>query len=115
MSEERPTIEEVKRALAALTTEEPMAKSRAVIETGADAIEDFHRAATFSAAGGLARLSRAIELAERADDRRLLREGQRVLAAFERFRDAAGENPNWVVGEASHGRDLLEETKRGDR
>ncbi len=63
-------------------------EERVVAEATA-AVADLDRAASFRQDGGVVRLRRAIEGAKRAGDRRLVRRGQRVLAAYERFRYAA--------------------------
>ena len=84
----------VKRALRALVADVtgpagPADPDRTV-ERAATAVADVERAATFLDRQGTESLADAIEAAERRGDRKRARRGQRALAAFERFRRAAG-------------------------
>ena len=117
MSEDGPTVEDVKRALAMLAAEESVARCRETINIAWEATHDVECAAAFVTTDGLARLDQAIDLAGQLDDRQLLRDGQHALTAFERFSWAAGNDPNQngTHLQDGHGIDLMEETKRGDR
>ncbi|PSP76974.1 hypothetical protein BRC81_11575 [Halobacteriales archaeon QS_1_68_20] len=97
--------EAVKRALARLAAGVPSRRRRngttcgyhgeldrnfrGVVDEATEAVEDLDRAASFREDGGLARLRRAVDAAERAGDRSLARRGQRALAAFEWIAHAA--------------------------
>lgn len=117
MFEESPAVEDVKRALAMLVAEETASWSREIINIAYKATQDTDCAAAFVVANGPLRLNQAIDLAQRTDDQQLVREGQRVLAAFERFRCAATDGPNKPDDhfQFGHGMDLMEETKRSHR
>lgn len=69
--------------------ERPAIDRETVVDEAAEAVEDLDSAASFRRDGGLPRLRRAVESAGRADDRSVLRRGQRALAAYERFDRAA--------------------------
>lgn len=113
MSEDSTDVENVKRALAALANDDSLARSRATIVEASEAVQDVERAAAFADAGGPSRLARAVERASKAGELGLARDGQRAMAAFERFqRAAAGDADHFRRG---HGMDLTEEVKRADR
>lgn len=85
---------------------------RQTIERAATAIDDIDAAASFVETVGTPRLRQALESSDEEVDRAFLRDGQRALAAFERFRRAASRNDgNFHPG---HGIPLREEGQASD-
>jgi hypothetical protein len=76
------------RALAADDAGTPTGNTHTIDEAAA-ALEDVGDAASFVADGGLVRLRRAIDRADRAGDDAAARRGREALVAIERFRRAA--------------------------
>ena len=85
-----PDVATVKRELTRLA-EGADHRPSTTVETAASAVESLELAAAFADEVGIARLRRAVE---RVDDRALERTGQRALATFERFREAARTGAN---------------------
>ncbi|AZH24864.1 hypothetical protein [Haloplanus aerogenes] len=86
------TDADVRAALRALATDEQPAASPAdydAIDEATRALDDVRDAATFVDGGGLSRLRRAIERADRRGDRAAARRGRDALATIERCRRAA--------------------------
>ena len=79
--------EAVKRVLARLARD-PQRRARPVIEEAAASTGDVTDAAEFATRVGVDRLETAVAAAERRDPD-LARRGERALAAFRRFREAA--------------------------
>ena len=83
----------VKRALAALATRTDTATRPyvAVIDEANAARTDLRRAAEFVDAVGLDRLAEAVATADRDGDEATADRGREALAAYRRFREAAGD------------------------
>jgi len=79
--------EAAKRTLARLARDQPP-RARPVVEAAVAATEDVSDAADFADRIGVDRLETAVATAER-NDPDLARRGERALAAFRRFREAA--------------------------
>ena len=91
--EPNPDPSNVRAALRALATGGPSElgskRPETVVANAVEAVEDVRAVAAFVADGGPARLRTAVAAAERAGDRKLARDGQRVLALLERYQRAA--------------------------
>ncbi|MEF8856582.1 MAG: hypothetical protein V5A16_04085 [Haloplanus sp.] len=83
------TDADVRAALRALATDERGPVAYDAVDDASAALDDVRDAAAFVENGGLARLRRAVERAERAGDRAAARRGRDALAAIERCRQAA--------------------------
>jgi hypothetical protein len=84
----------VRAALSALAADDasPPSGDTDVIDDATDALDDVRDAAAFVANGGLPRLRRAVDRADRAGDDAAARRGRDALAAIERCRRAAADH-----------------------
>ena len=86
------TDADVRAALSALATDDGTDDAYAAIDEASAALDDVRDAAAFVEDGGLTRLRRAVERADRAGDSAAARRGRDALGAIERCRRSAADH-----------------------